>query len=154
MWRLLVTLLPLLTLVPTLAGAEPLDAWREGRPMVICAQKDTEADWAVADWIVRLWAPNERRIWLGCISPDLTVIQTDTQATAWWCGGNPWGCYYFTEHIAFGTGRAILAHEIGHAFGLEHTNKCEPSIMTYSNCGLQITEQDVEGVIDNIGTNR
>ena len=120
------------------------------RNMVICAAPSTPAAEAVADWSLALWAPGARTFYLGCIDPDITVLYTTPEETMLHCGGNDKGCTHFSTMTIYGTTRAILSHELGHAFGLTHTNAdglCTPSIMTDVGCPMYITPADREHVL-------
>ena len=153
-WMFVITWVALILLHTFVNKAEgaPLDAWSERPVMRVCLERGRAGDAALADWISYLWAPGVREFYITCFSPDLTIVHTTLEETLARCGGNTHGCYYFGTDTAYGTSRDILAHEIGHGFGLVHPpgEHCVESIMTFVNCsGFHITAEDAATVIAN-----
>ena len=129
------------------ADAAPLDAWSEGRPVVVCVERNTVADFALTEWILHLWTP-DRQFFIDCTDPDLILYNED-------CGGlSRFGCYaYGDPGRAWGSSVGVMLHELGHAWELDHpanVGSCQTLTLMESNiCGEQrIYPVDVAQVLE------
>ena len=150
-WELLISGLALFVAAQVIdcatADAAPLDAWSEGRPVVVCVERNTVADFALAEWIGYLWSPN-RQFYIDCVDPDLILYNEDCGRLA------GFGCYaYGDPGRAWGSSNGVMLHEIGHAWGLDHpanVGSCQtPTLMESNVCGEQrIFPVDVARVLE------
>lgn len=118
--KILIAALAFLALsASTVRAEEPrypaLDAWREGRPVVVCASGDA-AYYAVAEWTLAM-LPHTPGFVFGSYGCDVEIVETQDLS---WCGGEP-GVHACTDlRYAIGVNKAMLMHEIGHMLGLDH----------------------------------